>query len=849
MTDTELLRAALAYADLGFFIFPIRKMFQPADGGLICSCRLGAQCQSPGKHPAVKWATEATCDPDAIRRWDWRRYGGIGCACGPSGLLVLDLDGPKGAETFAHLSGGVRCTAPVAKTARGGHVFFAGDAPTSSDPETKLDVRSRGGYVVLAPSPHASGVAYRWVVPPSADLMPPPCPPALLDYARAKKKRPGRYGARAPSEVVNEQGGSIGSVRNPVTLPDYLMASIQADEGKPELAARVLARLEAPDWEEVAAALACIPPDCKMDEWIRVGMALHQASRGSLQGLDIWDKWSSGGGDKYRGRGETEYKWSTFKQVPDGVGLGTLFALALQRGYKKGYLIGREEVMPHSDRSGLLHESASDPVPRQNETRPPDDVRAPGAVDSAGESGAGEEHPANGHAHSDQSAFFSQFNSTPANPLIRLNQEFAVIEDIGGKCRVMSWIPSPLDKGVRVPSFQDFRSFSERFGHKYITVKKTKHLKDGDVDFEEDVQLGTWWLKWTGRRTYRHLELAPNQPAELDNGNYNLWQGWGVMPARGRWDRMRDHIETVLAGGDATAADYILKWSAWAVQNPGLPAKVALVLRGGKGAGKGAFLSAMRTLFGAHGLQIYNRAHLVGSFNAHLRNCLFLFADEAFWAGDKQGESVLKGLITEHVVVIEQKGVDGIAWPNRLKVAMAANNAWVVPASADERRYAVFDVSDSRKQDHAYFDALHEEMRAGGLEAMLWDLLTMNVGAWSPRLVPQTKALQDQKDLSMSPLMEWWYGLLTGDGELRFEQHPKDWPAHQLLQEVTECMPRVGMSAKRLANFMYERGAVNRHTRTGSIWTFPPIDKARAAFEKQFGPRAWKIGVEEWGGG
>ena len=46
-------------------------------------------------------------------------------------------------------------------------------------------------------------------------------------------------------------------------------------------------------------------------------------------------------------------------------------------------------------------------------------------------------------------------------------------------------------------------------------------------------------------------------------------------------------------------------------------------------------------------MQIFNSKHLVGAFNGHLRNCLLLFADEAFWAGDKQGESVLKGMLTK----------------------------------------------------------------------------------------------------------------------------------------------------------------------------------------------------------
>lgn len=836
MSD-ELISAALKYAKLGWYVFPLHQIKRKADGSAICGCG-DEKCQAIGKHPRIKWKAGASCDPDVVRNF-WTRWpvAGIGCATGPSRLLVADADGPQGILTLRGLAGDGPIVTARARTARGWHVFFRGEAPTSSDPVTKLDIRSTGGYVVLPPSPHASGHVYSWEAP-AWDEGVAECPPAILEYARTKKKRPARMsGSRGDRVSMKESERPPEGVGIGITLPDYL-ACASEDFGE-----RLDKLLNAPDWVEVSRALKCIPANCSMDEWVRVGMALHQASNGSLQGLDLWDKWSSGGGEKYKGRRETEYSWGRWEVRQDGVGLGTLFDLASRHGY------ARKEVMQHLPGSN-----------RTDETRPPDDVRAPGAVPfneereevSAAQSAAAQQEPSagkgmNGHSHVPPE-FFAQFTSESDNPLIRLNKEFAVIEDWGGKCRVLSWINSPIDKGVKVPSFQDFKSFSERFANKYVTVKKTKHLKDGDVQVEEDAQLGVHWLKWTGRRTYRHLELAPNQPAELPNGNFNLWQGWGVMPQAGRWDRMRDHIGEILASGSSEAADYILKWAAWGVQNPDLAAKVALVLRGGKGAGKGAFFTALRAMYGAHGLQIYNRAHLVGSFNAHLRNCLFLFADEAFWAGDKQGESVLKGLITEPVVVIEQKGVDGVAWPNRLKVGMAANARWVVPASPDERRYAVFDVAETRKQDLVYFGAIHEELKAGGLAAMLWDLLTMNVGSWSPMMVPQTKALQDQKDLSMTPLMEWWHGLLAGYGEVRFDtKAEKEWSARQLLEEVTTLMPGGRHSAKSLANFMEEQGATPRHTRTGNFWTFPKLKEARSTFEKRFGMREWKISEDKWG--
>ena len=100
--------------------------------------------------------------------------------------------------------------------------------------------------------------------------------------------------------------------------------------------------------------------------------------------------------------------------------------------------------------------------------------------------------------------------------------------------------------------------------------------------------------------------------------------------------------------------------------------------------------------------------------------------------------------------MIEPKNVNAFEIDNCLHVIMASNNDWVVPASADERRYAVFDVSDARLGELDYFKKLNEELDGGGLAAMLHDLLGMDLGEWHPREdVPQTEALRRQKVLSL----------------------------------------------------------------------------------------------------
>ena len=67
----SVLEYAKLYASLGWKVFPVNKK----------------------KRPAVKWTTECTTDIKKIE--DWYRKNphlGVGIACGPSNLFVLDID-------------------------------------------------------------------------------------------------------------------------------------------------------------------------------------------------------------------------------------------------------------------------------------------------------------------------------------------------------------------------------------------------------------------------------------------------------------------------------------------------------------------------------------------------------------------------------------------------------------------------------------------------------------------------------------------------------------------------------------------------------------------------------------
>jgi hypothetical protein len=337
------------------------------------------------------------------------------------------------------------------------------------------------------------------------------------------------------------------------------------------------------------------------------------------------------------------------------------------------------------------------------------------------------------------------------------------------------------------------------------------------------------------------MRFYPGKPAEVD-GYLNLWRGWAVEPRPGDWSLMREHIGRVLANGDETCADYILRWCAWAVQNPGEPAEVALVLRGGRGTGKGIFARSLKRLFGQHGLQVNSPAQLTGRFNAHLRDCCLLFADEAIVPGDKVAESVLKGLITEPELAIEGKGANVVQARNRLHIVMASNDEWVVPAGMDERRFAVFDVSKKHAQDGAYFGAIASQLDNGGLSAMLADFLAMDLAGWHPRRnVPQTEALHSQKAATISGIDAVFLDLLRA-GEIPALSIDDFGNAHVATSSLRDYaqrhLRREDVTLNAVNKLLRDLGFEYKDSRPRGF-IVPPLAEARAVWDRARMPMRW----------
>ena len=349
-----------------------------------------------------------------------------------------------------------------------------------------------------------------------------------------------------------------------------------------------------------------------------------------------------------------------------------------------------------------------------------------------------------------------------------MNRKHAVIM-LGGKCVVLNEIIDPTFNRPDI-TFSSPADFKTHYTNRKVLISNGK----GET---KAVGIGNLWLEHKNRREYEGIVFSPGKDAP---GYYNLYRGFAVSPQKGNWSRNRNHIYEIICGSDDQCDAYLMNWMASGVQRaqnqscirPG----VAVVMRGARGTGKGTFARAYGGIFGSHFLQVTSPNQFIGRFNQHLKDCLVLFADEAFWAGDKTGEGILKALITEPTIRVEPKGKDSFEVRNHVNIIIASNNDWVVPAGIDERRFFVLEVNDGCRQDHAYFKALHDEMNSGGREAMLYDLLNLDITDANLRKVPQTAGLFEQKLLSADSVTKFWFSRLLEGGQLREDA---DWTSLQ----------------------------------------------------------------------
>lgn len=252
--------AALRYARRGWRVFPLL-----------------------GKLPPFKaWQNEATTDPRRIRRW-WRRWpnANVAILCDSQhGPIVLDIDGPSGAELVERLNLPPTREAQSSKKSKR-HLYF--DPATSGvhvpriikvkfdDKRYDLDILGDGGYVVAPPSLHPeTGRYYKWL----SRIRPLPLPDAVLQLVSPYKENDKKSAAPPLPDIIHEGERDTlltslaGSMRRRGASEDAIIAALREEN-----ATRVSPPLTDKELRKIARSIAKKAPAGRGENLTELGNA------------------------------------------------------------------------------------------------------------------------------------------------------------------------------------------------------------------------------------------------------------------------------------------------------------------------------------------------------------------------------------------------------------------------------------------------------------------------------------------------------------------------------------------------------------------------------------------------
>jgi hypothetical protein len=559
--------------------------------------------------------------------------------------------------------------------------------------------------------------------------------------------------------------------------------------------------------QEIEDVLADIPKEYYRDDrdgWLTVGFALHHETEGSDQGYKLWADFSKDS-EKFD---KTDQKrvWKSFKGNKRPVRMATLVTAAREARLEQEM----DNLEDLGDDFDDLGKDAGD-----------------GEFDDV----LGNDKPSKRETKLRKAEVEKQLGHVPKR-VERLNRKHAVAF-VSGKTVI---ITENIDGTTAYGTPHELHNWYEN--DRVATEKSTQPVSKA-------------WMQHKMRREYPNgITFAPGRNKE---GYFNHWKGFDVEPdPDGSCAMFLTHLHEVICSGNDEYYRYALGWFAHMVQKPWEKPGVAMVLRGKKRIGKDTIADYFGGLIKRYHVTIANQDQMVGKFNAHQEKCLLLHVQEGFWAGNKQAEGALKYLITSTSVLIEPKTVNAFTVDSYLRLFISSNEQWVVPATADEGRYFVLDVSAHRKDDHKYFGAMKHEMQNGGLSALLHYLQNYDLSNFEVRKVPDTTALADQKIQGLKNLDKWWFSLLeSGEPEFPFiskNGRPAEWSKEPIVvdrddfrQAYSNWMRNQRYDGNELVKYLVGKRlrelchpVEDRRRREGKqqIWTYaiPSLPECRKAF-------------------
>lgn len=283
------------------------------------------------------------------------------------------------------------------------------------------------------------------------------------------------------------------------------------------------------------------------------------------------------------------------------------------------------------------------------------------------------------------------------------------------------------------------------------------------------------WLEHPQRRTVLPEQVGFDPTGADRNIVCNLWGGWPTRPKAGRCERMLELLEYLCSNEDNPRDTYqwILRWLACPIQNPGVKMQTALLMHGPEGTGKNTFFGVVRQIYERYG-GIFGQTELESQFNGWASGKLFMIGNEVVTRVElyhQQGR--LKNMVTETEWQVNEKNLPARMEANHCNFVFFSNRIDIAKLDPKDRRYCV--VWTPEAVGDTFYREVVEEIQADGVAALHDYLLNLDLGEFHAHSKPPlTRAKRDLIELSMDSTERFW----------------RDWTAGELDVPCCPCLSR-----------------------------------------------------------
>ena len=261
---------------------------------------------------------------------------------------------------------------------------------------------------------------------------------------------------------------------------------------------------------------------------------------------------------------------------------------------------------------------------------------------------------------------------------------------------------------------------------------------------------------------YQDLQYLPFHGQDpTPRGTFNVFRGYRhkiftnkqyeTHRAGHDFQFVMNHWLETMCNNNKEFFEYLMNWLAWMIRYGHKKPRVAIVMHGKEGIGKGLMWCELiwKGIIGeSYGHVITDMSRFTEKFNlTRLNKSLHIFNECTSVKSGKVSWDKMKAIVTDRDIVAEPKGKEAFNAIDCAGCVFTGNHKHLVNLSNDDRRYACIEMSHARKGQVKYFQKLADLVENPVIQRTFFTyLLKRDLSKFNMSIIPDTQSRKHMKE-------------------------------------------------------------------------------------------------------